>query len=589
MKDVMKQRGVLVLFLLPVILLSVGMAHGTVVGLGPNVDIAGESSPDRQRVEPTIAVDPRSPSIIVAGAQDLTLKAVGEHRWHGYYRSTDNGLTWSSGLLPGFPGDISPQGLASPLHRSNATSDPVLAFDRNGNLYYAGLALNVTSAGFVTNTALFVAKFTNDGAIYSGTTLISAGVFPDKPWIAVDTTGGPNDGNVYVAYDANRTATEFFATLFTRSIDGGMTFSAPFYAPADETGELPGMAVDTTGNVYVSDVAFNPVTGAFLGYVEVTKITNGGTSIAGTTRPVNPAFPIPSPLPGGSFRAFTIPQMAADQNGVYLVLDDFRTGNANVLFTRSTNGGATWSFPLTINDVVAGQHFFPAIASSGGIISVVWYDSRFSTAPTMTSLDVFYAQSINAGVSFSSNLRVTSVSFDPNIVRRTDSPGAFQPFIGDYIQVASSPTAVHPVWADNRNACDTFDPAFGCVDQDAFTASITVSLTPDFTLTGSPTSLTVPQESSSKSTITLTSQNGFAGTVTLSLSVVPIVNQGPSAILTSTTVILSAGGSASITLTVSAKGSTPTGSYTVRIIASSGALSHTISVPISVVLETHGT
>ena len=585
----MKQRGVLVLFLLPVILLSVGMAHGTVVGLGPNVNIAGESSPDRQRVEPTIAVDPRSPGIIVAGAQDLTLKAVGEHRWHGYYRSTDNGLTWTSGLLPGFPGDISPQGLASPLHSSNATSDPVLAFDRNGNLYYAGLALNVTSTGFVTNTALFVAKFTNDGATYSSTTLISAGIFPDKPWIAVDTTGGPNDGNIYVAYDANRTAIEPFATLFTRSTDRGMTFSAPFYAPADETGQGAGIAIDSSGNVYVSDVAFNPVTGAFLGYVEVTKITNGGTIIAGTTRPVDPAFLMPSPLPGGSFRTFTTPQMAADQNGVYLVLDDFRTGNANVLFTRSTDGSATWSSPLTINDVSAGQHFFPSIASSGGIISVVWYDSRLNTAPSMTSLDVFYAQSVNAGISFSSNLRVTSVSFDPNIVRRTDSPGAFDSFMGDYIQVAASPTAVHPVWADNLNACDTFDPMFGCVDQDAFTASIAVSLTPDFTATVSPASLTVPRESSAKSTITLTGQNGFTGTVTLSLSVAPSINQGPSATLASATVNLSAGGSASITLTVSAKGSTPSGTYTVRITASSGALSHTVSVPISVVVETHGT
>src|SRR5207249_9086354 len=127
-----------------------------------------------------------------------------------------------------------------------------------------------------------VVNFTNQAATYISANLISAGIFPDNPWIVADTTGGPFDGNVYFAYDANLTATSFFGTLFTRSTDGGNTWSAPFYTPADETGELPGMAIDASGNVYVSDDAFDPVSEAFLGYVEVTKITNGGTTIAET-------------------------------------------------------------------------------------------------------------------------------------------------------------------------------------------------------------------------------------------------------------------------------------------------------------------
>src|SRR5215831_20409380 len=61
-----------------------------------NIPIVGENSPDRQQVEPTIAVDPRNPNILVAGAQDLRLKPEGEHRWHGYYRAVDGGMTWTS-------------------------------------------------------------------------------------------------------------------------------------------------------------------------------------------------------------------------------------------------------------------------------------------------------------------------------------------------------------------------------------------------------------------------------------------------------------------------------------------------------------
>ena len=477
---------------------------------GSNIGIVGDAPPDRQQVEPTIAIDPRNPSIIVAGAQDLRLVSAGEHRWHGFYRSTDGGQTWTNILLPGFPGDTSPEGLASPLQAWNATSDPVLTFDRNGNLYYVGLVLTIPVNSPFINTGLFVAKFTNDGATYFNANLISAGIFPDKPWIVADTTGGPFDGNVYVAYDANLTATSFFGTLFTRSTDGGNTWSAPFYTPADETGELAGMAIDSSGNVYVSADAFDAVTENFLGYIEVTKITNGGTTIAGTTRAVNPAFLIPSPLPGGNFRDFTIPQMAADQNGVYLVWDDFRTGNSNVFFTRSVDGGSTWSAPLMVNDVMTGQHFFPTIAASGGIISVAWYDSRLNVGTSMNAVDVFYAQSLDAGGTFSPNLRVTSTSFNPNIVLRTDPPCTFCAFMGDYIQIAASPATAQPIWSDNRNACDTFDPTFGCVDQDAFTATINKIGGPTLSSTSStinctPATITVNQATQCSATVTDTS------------------------------------------------------------------------------------
>ncbi|HVH15696.1 MAG TPA: hypothetical protein VNA15_08270 [Candidatus Angelobacter sp.] len=290
----------------------------------PNIEIAGENSPDRQRVEPTIAVDPRNPSIVVAGAQDLRLKAVGEHRWHGYYRSTDGGQSFSSGLLPGFPGDASLQGTSSPLHVYNTTSDPVMAFDRSGNLYFAGIAfeLNCTPTAKTTcyPEVAFVAKYANDGSAYVGTTLIN-GFYPaDKPWIAVDTTGGPTDGLVYLTFDANILLPSglVFTSILTRSIDGGTTFSAPTPVPMPPSyGNLPGVAVDSAGNVYVSTLAVDTF-GNPLNYIQVSKLTNGGSTLAGTVVAETISI-LPSPLPGGSFRTFTIPQIAADSTGVFLV------------------------------------------------------------------------------------------------------------------------------------------------------------------------------------------------------------------------------------------------------------------------------
>jgi len=95
--------GLLILTMMMLIL----PAHAN-TAVGKNVDITANSdSAERQQVEPTIAVDPRNPDIVVAGAQDYRLLAVGEHRWLGYYRSTDGGKSWSVSLVPGFPGDNS--------------------------------------------------------------------------------------------------------------------------------------------------------------------------------------------------------------------------------------------------------------------------------------------------------------------------------------------------------------------------------------------------------------------------------------------------------------------------------------------------
>src|SRR3989454_9330117 len=113
---------------------------------GTNVPIVGESTPDRQQVETTIAVDPRNPNIIVAGAQDYRLRAIGGHRGHGFYRSSDGGQTWTQSLVPGFSGDTSSEGLSSPLHNFNTTSDPVGAFYPNWKFYYAGITFNVHSS-----------------------------------------------------------------------------------------------------------------------------------------------------------------------------------------------------------------------------------------------------------------------------------------------------------------------------------------------------------------------------------------------------------------------------------------------------------
>ncbi len=124
-------------------------------------------------------------------------------------------------------------------------------------------------------------------------------------------------------------------------------------------------------------------------------------------------------------------------------------------------------------------------------------------------------------------------------------------------------------------------------------ANISVSVvspsSPNFAINSNPTSLTVPQDSSGTISITLTSVNSFSGTITLSATVSP---SGPQASFNPSSVTLTSGGSASSTLTVSTAASTSgyystpipvsQGNYSVNVTASSGSLSHSTPVSLTV-------
>ncbi len=392
---------------------------------GTNVQV---SSNVQGQNEPSVAIDPSHPKRLVVGANDLSPGFA----WLGSYTSSDGGLTWTAGLIP-------PTNLTSFTY----ASDPSVVFDRTGALYYGGVAFNGFS-GSPVDGSVFVSRSLDDGASYTRTSIVAQGffnnkidVFNDKPYIATDTSSGAYLGRIYVSWTRITTTrlSSIADIMVAYSTNGGSSFSTPIKVSTspENQGSIP--IVGPSGELYVVWEDNSTST------IEEARSTNGGLSFSSPAT-VSNYIHLPSNLPHSSFRTNNFPTASVDDlNGnVYVAWADHRYGHADILFSRSTNGGTTWA-PLTkVNDDnTSNDHFFPWMSVASGHLTIAFYDRRLDPANVL--MDVFQATSANGGISFSPNVRVTD----------TPSNSSKIGFIGDYIGVASNATSSHPVWTDLRN------------------------------------------------------------------------------------------------------------------------------------------
>jgi hypothetical protein len=137
----------------------------------------------------------------------------------------------------------------------------------------------------------------------------------------------------------------------------------------------------------------------------------------------------------------------ARRGDVYLLVStEFANDPGDVMFARSTDGGATFSPAMRINDDPTGNNAYQWMAamsvSPSGRIDAIWYDTRED--PVTSHSRLYYSYSYDGGFNWSDNRPVTD-AFDTTI------GWPRQRKIGDYFQCYSDNGGVRFVYSATFN------------------------------------------------------------------------------------------------------------------------------------------
>jgi len=378
--------------------------------------------------EPSLAISSRNTLHLLAGANDYRTVdlpvsdtvpgSLAGDAWLGVFKSRDGGQTWQSYLLPGYPQDQSPQGLASPLKAFSGAADPTVRAGTDA-LYYSGIAFNRgTNNGAVFVSTFFDANRKENGDAtqgldtiqYQNTVVVDTGTsgqFLDKTWLAVDipragagtctfNAFGASEtvraGNVYLVW-SRFTGSASTKIMFSRSLDCGKTWSNPIkLSESSSINQGTNIGIEAKlGTVYVAWRQF--ATSSNPDSILVAQSNDfGKTFPSKNTVQVATIAPFDQSTTTTRIRTNALPSIATsvDANGKSRVHVAWAQRNSvsqdAQIVVSSSSDGLKWSAPVPIdagpvfddsgNSFFRGHQFMPQITFADGRLMVVYYDQK---------------------------------------------------------------------------------------------------------------------------------------------------------------------------------------------------------------------
>lgn len=381
-----------------------------------NVDANGDDILNDAANEPSLGVDPTNPLRMVIGWRQFeTIES--NFRQAGISYTEDGGITWN---------------YLEPLEAELFRSDPVIDTDSEGNFYYNSLTTDFYCDVFKSNDLM---DWSDKTSAFGG----------DKQWMVIDKTDLESNGQTYAFWAEPFSVCEGYS--FTRAIDFQNGFESCSGIPANlRRGTIN---IDPNGDLYACGTV-----GQNFRVLKSTSAKEPGTDIeweqTATVDMKGVMSLYQGPNPSGMLGQawVTTDHSDTELNGnVYLLATidrDDVIDNADIMFSRSEDGGVSWSEAIKINDDGVGNwNWFGTISvAPNGRIDVAWVDTRDDAGTFNSSL--YYSNSDDGGLTWSANENL-SESFDPHL----GFPN--QEKIGDYYHMTSTNEGAHLAW------CSTFN------------------------------------------------------------------------------------------------------------------------------------
>jgi hypothetical protein len=353
----------------------------------------------------------------------------------GWATSTDGGMTWQHGFLPGTTRIAGGQ--------YDRITDPAVAYDADHNTWMiATTVFEYTSKGIVA-PAVLVNLSSNGGTVWSNPVTVanvgSVGEL-DKDWIVCDNTAtSPFYGNCYVEWDNYAKGN---LIQMSTSHNGGSIWEAPKTTADYAAGSSGYPLIQPDGTVIV------PISNANQTAIIVFTSNNGGVSWSHTTT----VTAVTSFSQSAYFRDDILLTPGIDGSGkVYLVWVDCRferNCNSNDLVMSTSTDGVTWSpvqripiapIGIAVNYYVSGLGIDNDTSGLTTHLGLAFYYYA-ANCSSNCSLFVGFVSSVNGGKTWSAKLRLAGFMPASWLAKGNNK-------VGDYIATCFSNGRAIPIFA----------------------------------------------------------------------------------------------------------------------------------------------